>query len=95
MFQLASPKAIVMEKKARFTFMDQISLLGEGSSPLTKTFIILCFQGGTIGLFTGLSLVSLIELAFWAARLAKDMIGVALGKHSFYSKQRMAQELTE
>ena len=30
--------------------------------------------GGTIGLFTGLSLVSLVEAAFWIYRLARGLI---------------------
>ena len=40
--------------------------------------------GGTIGLFTGLSLISLVEIAFWIFRLAKDLVGVAVGKKPFH-----------
>ena len=51
-----------------------------------------CYTGGTIGLFTGLSLVSMIEFAFWVVRLCKDLAQVAMGRKSHYSKQAVEDE---
>ena len=36
--------------------------------------------GGTIGLFTGLSLVSLVEAAFWIYRLAKGLVKLSIAE---------------
>ena len=35
-------------------------------------------------MFTGLSLISLVEAAFWIFRLLKDLVGVAMGRKTFY-----------
>ena len=40
--------------------------------------IILCIHtsGGTIGLFTGMSLVSLVEASFWTLKLCNRLLSV-------------------
>ena len=38
------------------------------------------FLGGVVGLFTGMSILSVFEIIFWVARVAAAMMGVATFK---------------
>ena len=47
-----------------------------------------CFRtGGSIGLFTGISLISTFEVIFWMGRALVDSIRMQRGKLSFYEQR--------
>ena len=61
----------------RFTFMDQLGIVG---NELKYHQFLIDHQyfggisGGTIGLFTGFSIISLIEIAYWLFKAAEHII---------------------
>ena len=44
------------------------------------TYVYYLISGGTIGLFTGLSLISVVELAFWIYKTIKQYFAAACSK---------------
>ena len=78
-----SDQIMKIEQDVRVTLVDKIGMLGASSPSRGK---ILCLgilnvflnslpvSGGTIGLFTGLSIISLVEAAFWIFRTIKSLV---------------------
>ena len=58
-------KYVRTEKNLRVTFADQLSNLGMILLLGTYQKITGFFSGGTLGLFTGMSILSLFEVVFW------------------------------
>ena len=48
--------------------------------------LVIIDLGGTVGLFTGLSLISVVEVSFWLFRTVKDQVLLSSGKKSFYDR---------
>ena len=79
---MGSPSLMIIEPTKRVTIVDKIGMLGAQKStclcyPFTKRIFL---SGATVGLFTGLSLISLVELAFWVSRMVIDAVRVASGR---------------
>ena len=44
-------------------------------------FYYTLFPGGTIGLFTGMSIISMIEIAYWIYKLGKAAVMEIINRH--------------
>ena len=53
----------IMDKKV--SFVDKLATLGKIKPSESFFYLKISFKGGTLGLFTGMSLLSLAEMAFW------------------------------
>ena len=56
----------VTVRTRRLSFFDKLSGFGKITSH-TELFVICCL-GGILGLFTGISILSVVEVAFWIIR---------------------------
>ena len=69
--QLSSNRVTKIITSKRVSFTDHIASLGKilkNHKPNHRLFMK-TFLGGTLGLFTGMSIMSMLELVFWIARL--------------------------
>ena len=81
-FKLATNDVAVTVTSRRLSFFDKISGFGEKfcltiyrESELDIEFtLFLLIAGGILGLFTGMSILSMIEIAFWIVRLLVSSI---------------------
>ena len=64
-------KYIRTVKDRKFSLEDKISYLGKQFLILFVVCILLAidFLGGTLGLFTGMSLLSMVEFVFWMVKI--------------------------
>jgi hypothetical protein len=69
---IVSPRVLEVQRDVKVTFPDMLGTIGKCThfdrkhivvQNLTKMYVL--FSGGTIGLFTGLSLISIIEFVYW------------------------------
>lgn len=69
--EVAKPRIQRNIKQLRVTFSDQLGTIGKKTWLIVRrtidTFNVL-FKGGMIGLFTGLSLISIVEILYWIYR---------------------------
>lgn len=77
--QMVSPTILRIQQTVRNTFADKIAALGN-LKPIWK-FKMICkenysfiFSGGTLGLFTGMSLQTFVEFAYWMFVLIRRTI---------------------
>ena len=93
-FEIESPKAVVAKHDVTVTFFEQVALLGNVKSLSfngeNKSKRRLFGLGGTIGLFCGLSLVSLVEMGFWIFRFFMSM-----AFYSYYQQMDFGHEESE
>jgi hypothetical protein len=72
------PKVLEVVQDKKVTFADMLGIVGEVYIPENQCFggnlptCLICILGGTIGLFTGLSLLSVIEIIYWVYRTVVD-----------------------
>ena len=70
--QIADPNVMEIQKDVSVTFPDMLGIVGKMvsetilSTNVNVTFII---KGGTIGLFTGLSIISVVETVYWIGKV--------------------------
>ncbi len=69
--QIAEPDVMEIKKDKRVNFSDQLGAIGNRINSALKTFTTLLL-GGTLGLFTGMSMISMVEAIFW---LYKVLLG--------------------
>ena len=67
--QLASNRVTKIVTSKRVSFTDHIANLGKIENAEYTTLFQIHFSGGTLGLFTGISIMSMFELIFWITRL--------------------------
>ncbi len=75
--QIAKPKVMQIMRDVRVSFSDQVAVVGtsEASSRFSAKRLncsINLIIGGTLGLFAGASLISLIEIVFWIYKVKDD-----------------------
>ena len=68
--EIAQPRILELVKDIKVTFPDMLGTIGKKKNehiyPIrTLKFYEEIFSGGTIGLFTGLSLISVVEVVYW------------------------------
>ena len=66
--EILDPMVLQIKKDVRTTFTDRLGVVGrkrEGCIPINQFSFLLFHQGGTLGLFTGASILSLVEIVFW------------------------------
>ncbi len=69
-FQLASAHAMRLYQDVKVTFSDKIATFGGILSDLhDSNNAVRITLGGTMGLFTGMSLLSMLEVVFWLWKL--------------------------
>ena len=78
-FQLADPNVLILKKQLRSTVGEQFSSVGMTFLFVSSLHIFLAFNcysylhtGGTMGLFTGMSVISIFEFIFWMLRPSKE-----------------------
>ena len=67
-FRLATDSMSVTVMSRRLTFYDKMSAFGNKIKFSFFKHHYLHFLGGTLGLFTGISILSLVEVVFWLIR---------------------------
>lgn len=78
--EIAQPRVVEVVKDNKVTFPDILGTIGElacyvKNLTLFNLWKMDCmFSGGTIGLFTGLSLISVIEIFFWIYKTIKEYL---------------------
>ena len=80
---MATKTVKVVEQDVRVTFAGTLSNLGKNiadSRFLALFSGVILILGGTFGLFTGMSLLSLIEILFWSYRCVSQMFGKLIGR---------------
>ena len=76
-FRLATDSMSVTVMSRRLSFFDKMSAFGSIINSMNFNFQISCFHiflGGTLGLFTGISILSMIELVFWLLRYLMGLV---------------------
>ena len=65
--QISGFSGVEIIKEQRLSFADKVGYMGKiGDLPYCLLLNLqICFSGGTFGLFTGMSLLSCLEMAFW------------------------------
>ena len=65
--EIADPRMLEVVKDKRVTFADMLGTVGEleFKTNLSRFTQVLFYLGGTIGLFTGLSIISVFEFFYW------------------------------
>ena len=70
--QMASQSVTRIMRDIRFSTADKLSTFGrrffDGKLIFLLGWVTLFFKGGTMGLFTGMSILSFLELVFWSLR---------------------------
>ena len=65
-FQMAGQSVTQMKKFKKTSFAKTLSNIGKSTSlKLIKKLSRFFFSGGTVGLFCGLSILSIVELRYW------------------------------
>ena len=74
--EILDPMVLQIKKDIRTTFTQQLGAVGRNIDARLNlnTPHSFSFQGGTLGLFTGASIVSLVELLFWIYKVIKLFI---------------------
>ena len=69
-FRLATDSMSVTVMSSRLSFFDKMSAFGKIASPsfTTDNHLIRYPSGGILGLFTGISILSMTEVVFWVLR---------------------------
>ena len=71
-FKLVTDTMSVTVLSRRVSFFDKMSAFGKTAKELLVMYNrngrFFCISGGTLGLFTGISILSMIEIAFWIVR---------------------------
>jgi hypothetical protein len=72
--EIANPKVLEVVRDIKVTFPDKLGTVGRNSKSETfdEEIKSKCFSGGAIGLFTGLSLISIVEIFYWVYRTIVD-----------------------
>ncbi len=75
-FVVSDPNVMQIMRNVRVTFPDQIAAVGIRSELMMalKPGLNLLCTGGTLGLFAGASLISLVEVVFWIYRVKIDEV---------------------
>ena len=66
--QLTSDTITEIVRRRRVTFTDQLASLGNFLPIWSSNYFKFIFSGGVVGLFCGMSILSLVEILFWASR---------------------------
>ena len=74
--EIKAPIANVNKRSKSYSFASQIAAIGKIFHQFLKEkwLILGKFIGGTIGLFTGTSILSVVEILFWIKRLISKLI---------------------
>ena len=68
--QIGKSTAMQIKKDVRVSFSDQLATIGNDSFIRLIIRKMSFIQGGALGLFTGVSIISLIELVFWIQKVS-------------------------
>jgi hypothetical protein len=72
--QIPHEFALNVEQDRKTSFVDKLGTVGEAEHSILCNAIVLfkvyLISGGTLGLFSGLSLLSIVELAYWIYKAA-------------------------
>ncbi len=73
--QIGKPRVLEVMKDIRVTFPDMLGTIGKYILYFVSTFLTthILLSGGTIGLFTGLSLLSVVEIVYWIYKTARAL----------------------
>ena len=66
--QIAEANVLQIKQDIRVTFTDKLGVIGEKMKSYCANILqlgIIFLSGGTLGLFTGASLISLVEAIYW------------------------------
>ena len=70
---ITEPKVMLIKKDIKTTFTDQLGVIGKLKFvAVARLLKMIYLTGGTIGLFTGVSLISMMEALFWMLRVITD-----------------------
>ena len=77
--EIADPVVITIQRRVSSTLSEYVGVVGKHMvsavrllAPLVGTFKTI-FSGGTIGLFTGMSIISMIEALYWMMKVDDDL----------------------
>ena len=65
-FRLATDTVTVTTRTRRLSFFDKLSAFGRLSSEILSLHVLIL--GGILGLFTGMSILSMVEVVYWITR---------------------------
>ena len=77
--EISDPRITTIQQRVSSTFSEQLGVVGKACHYIIYSLMQnLLFSGGTIGLFTGMSIISMIEALYWTVKVSRMLFEISI-----------------